>query len=336
MPGSTSAHPQRPLVAVFCILVGVFCISLNDMLIKHLSTDLPLHQIVFVRSAIGIAFSLVILQFEGGLRALRTGRSGLLALRGLLLVAANLTYFAALAALPLADATALFFAAPLFITLLAVPFLGERVGPRRLIAVLVGLVGVIAMLRPGAAAQAAPDRLILLLPVVAALAYAGVQILTRFLAAAAPASVLAIHIQLSFLAMGALFWAVAGDGRFAQDIDNPSLQFLLRAWVWPEPAATALLALIGGLSAIVAYTLSQAYRLGDAALVAPFEYIALPLAILWGWLIFADLPGVWVWLGAALIAGSGAFVFWREAQISRAARVQAPKTQDVPTRLPRR
>ncbi|MEM9048107.1 MAG: DMT family transporter [Pseudomonadota bacterium] len=327
---------QRPLLAVIFVLVGVICISVNDMLIKLMSSDLPLHQIIFVRSAIGIAFNLMILQAEGGLRALRTGRPGLHVLRGSLIVTANMTYFAALAALPLADATALFFAAPLFITLLAVPFLGERLGPRRLFAVLIGLAGVIVMQRPGQGDTMQTDRLILLLPVLSALAYAGMQILTRRLGTASPASVLAIYIQLSFLTVGAVFWAVAGDGRFANASDSASMEFLLRAWRWPDAQETSLLALMGALSAVVSYALSQAYRMGDAGLVAPFEYVALPMAILWGWLIFGAFPDSWVWVGTALIAGAGIFVFWREAQLARASRAPGGPERDVPNRLPRR
>lgn len=330
------AQAQKPVLAVVFVLVGVTCISVNDMVIKLMSTDLPLHQIVFVRSAIGIFFNLLILQAEGGMRALRTGQPGLHALRGSLIVIANMAYFAALAALPLADATALFFAAPLFITLLAVPFLGERLGPRRMVAVLLGLVGVVVMLRPGQGGAMAVDRLILILPVVSALAYAGMQILTRRLGASAPASVLAIYIQLSFLTVSFFFMLVAGDGRFAAYADNPSLEFLLRAWRWPTQQEAALLGLMGVLSAVVSYTLSQAYRLGDAGLIAPYEYVALPMAILWGWLIFGEFPDSWVWIGIALIAGAGIFVFWREAQLARSTRKSKHHDTDVPSRLPRR
>ena len=169
MNAVAAPRDNSPGLAIIFIVLAMTCISINDMLIKLLSDDYPLHQMVFLRSAIGIVFSLVILQFEGGFGLLRTNQIWLHLLRGLCIVGANMAFFAAIAVIPLADATALFFVAPLFITILAVPFLGERVGPRRLGAVVFGFLGVLIMLRPGGIApEPAPDWQILLLPIVAA------------------------------------------------------------------------------------------------------------------------------------------------------------------------
>ena len=314
----TAQVENNPGRGIFFIILGMGCISINDMLIKQLSGDYPLHQMVFVRSAIGIGFSLVILQFEGGFRLLRTDRVWLHLLRGLCIVGANMAFFAALAVIPLADATALFFVAPLFITILSIPFLGERVGPRRLGAVLVGFVGVLIMLRPGVAGSGpAPDRMILLLPILAAFAYACMQILTRRLAVASKASAMAVYLQGVFIVVSLLFWAVAGDGRFAQGVENESAIFLLRAWVWPARDDLVFFLILGLMSAVIGYSLSQAYRQADAATIAPFEYVALPLSILWGWLVFGHLPDFWVFSGIALIATAGIYVFAREKRKAR-------------------
>jgi S-adenosylmethionine uptake transporter len=300
------------------ILLAMLCISVNDVLIKHLSGGYPLHQMVFVRSFIGVAFSLVMVQFEGGLRILRTSRPGWHTVRGLLVVVANMTYFAALAALPLADATAMFFVAPMFITLLSIPLLGEKVGVRRLSAVGVGFIGVLVMLRPGTQADGAgPGLLVSLLPVFAALAYACMQILTRRLGEQAKASAMAVYIQLMFIVVSGGFWIVAGDGRYAVGVESESAIFLLRAWVWPTTEDWRLFGLLGFMSAFIGYGLSQAYRSAAAATVAPFEYVALPLAIMWGWFIFGDLPDAWVTSGIVLIAGSGIYVFVRERHNAR-------------------
>ncbi len=309
---------NNPGLGIFFIVLAVAGFSINDMFIKQLSGDYPLHQMVFVRSAIGIGFSLVILQFEGGFRLLRTSRPWLHLLRGLCIVAANLAFFAALAVIPLADATALFFVGPLFITLLSIPFLGEKVGPRRLGAVLVGFVGVLIMLRPGADATGpVPDRTILLLPILAAFAYACMQILTRRLAATATASAMAIYIQATFIVVSLLFWAVTGDGRFLAGVENESMIFLLRAWVWPAQEHLAIFLALGVLSAVIGYSLSQAYRQANAATIAPFEYVALPMSIFWGWAVFGDLPDLWVFSGIALIAAAGLYVFARENRKAR-------------------
>lgn len=325
MTAGPAAAQNNAAAGVFFILVGMTCISVNDMLIKQLSGQYPLHQMVFIRSAIGIVFSLIFVQFEGGFSVLKTKTPGLHLLRGILIVFANMTFFAALAAIPLADATALFFVAPLLITVLSIPLLGERVGYRRISAVVVGFVGVLLMLRPGAEPSVtAPDTIILFLPIVAAFAYALMQILTRRLGISSKASAMAVYIQGTFILVSLGFWLVAGDGRFAADVENDSLQFLLRAWQWPASGDVYKFLFLGVNAAVIGYSMSQAYRMADAATVAPFEYVALPLAILWGWLIWGDLPDLWVATGIALIMGSGVYVFIRERVRARPVSSRRP------------
>ena len=305
-------------IGIAFVIAGVFAISINDMLIKQLSGGYPLHEIVFIRSLIGIMFSLVLVHFEGGFGILKTNRPFLHLLRGLMVVISNMTFFLALAAIPLADATAIFFAAPLMITLLSIPILKERVGVLRLTAVVVGFIGVIIMQRPWEGTDTlGASRLVLLMPVLAALTYAINQLMTRLLGAQSKASALSVYIQGTFIIVALGFFVVAGDGRLVAPDASTSMQFLLRAWIWPAPQDIWLLTALGVNSAIVGYCLSQAYRMADAATVAPFEYIGLPLAVFWGWIVFSDLP-VWeVWLGIALILGSGLFVFLREKQKAR-------------------
>lgn len=294
-------------------------ISVNDMLIKRLSGAYPLHELVFVRSAIGIAFSLALVQLEGGFQILRTSTPFLHALRGILIVISNLTYFTALAVISLAEAMAVFFVAPLFITLLAILVLKEKVGPWRLGAVAVGLVGVVIMLRPWEAAEAAPyNRLILLLPVVAAFTYAFNQVLTRRLGVSSKASAMAVYIQAMFILVSALFFVFAGDGRFAEGVDNASIQFLMRAWIWPEGTDLWLFVGLGLNSAIIGYALSAAYKMADAGTIAPFEYVGMPLAVFWGWAMFGVLPDRIVMIGITLIIGAGVIVFIRERIKERA------------------
>ena len=315
--GFRPAH--NPRLGILFICLGMTAITVNDAVLKQFSDRYPLHEIVFVRAAVAMLFSLAMLRFEGGLRALRTRRPGPHLARGLCMVVANMAFFAALAAIPLADATALFFVAPLFITLLSIPFLGEKVGVRRFSAVAVGFVGVLVVLRPGGGGLGPDlDRLTLLLPVVAALAYATMQILTRRLRASAPASAMAIYIQGTLVAVSFGFFVVAGDGRYAAGLDNRSALFLLRAWTWPTPEHWLWFVFLGGLSAFIAYAVTQAYRLTDAATLAPFEYVALPMAIVLGWLVFDHLPDVWVLLGCALIAGSGVYVYRRKKNLADA------------------
>ena len=312
---STPSKSNNPGLGITLILVGIVAISFNDMLIKFLSGGYPLHQMVFTRSAIGIVFSLIFVQMEGGWHILKTDTPWLHLLRGVLIVIANLSFFAALASLPLADTTAIFFVAPLLITLLSIPILGEQVGPLRIGAVIVGFIGVIIMTQPW---QSAADRdapfFIYLLPLIGALTYALNQVMTRKLGVKSKASAMAVYVQGTFIVASLMFYFAAGDGRFTEGLENESLIFILRAWVWPEGRDVWLFLGLGLNSAIIGYTLAQAYRMADAATVAPFEYAGLPLAILWGWVIWGDLPDVVVTAGIALILGSGLFVFLRERQ----------------------
>ncbi|MDU9002247.1 DMT family transporter [Sedimentitalea todarodis] len=309
---------SRPAAGIAFLIAGMAAISINDMLIKQLSGGYPLHQLVFARSAIGLVFGLALVQMEGGWTILKTRQPGLHLLRGLLVVLSNMSFFIALAVIPLADATALFFVAPLFITVLSIPILGEKVGPLRIGAVLVGFAGVLVMQRPWAGdADLQVDRMILLLPVFSALTYALMQLMTRKLGAESKASALSIYIQVVFILVSLGFWLVAGDGRFAEGSDNASIVFLLRAWVWPSPEDWGVLIGLGLNSAVIGYCLAQAYRLTDVATVAPFEYALMPMAVFWGWFLWAELPDMAVWIGMTMIVGSGLFVFLREQQKAR-------------------
>ena len=196
-PGEVSAAPHiggKPasnLLGISCVIGAVFAFTTQDMAIKWLSGDYALHQIVLIRALIALIVTLAIfVPLEGGYRNLRTRRPLLHLLRGLAIIVTNMTYFTALATLPLGEATALFFVAPLFITALSVLLLGERVDMRRWIAVFIGLSGVLVMLRPGDEIF----RAAALLPVVSALAYALFQIMTRKLGVAEKASTMAFYI----------------------------------------------------------------------------------------------------------------------------------------------
>lgn len=315
---TTETRLNNPALGIVLICIAILAISVNDMLIKFLSGGYPLHQMVFTRSLIGIGFSLIIVQMEGGWGILKTKRPFLHALRGILIVIANMSFFAALATLPLADTTAIFFIAPLMITLLSIPMLGEKVGPLRIGAVVVGFLGVIVVIQPwqGGEARNVPYY-IYLLPLVGATAYALNSLMTRMLGVASKASAMAVYIQATFIIVSLLFWMVAGDGRYAEGLQDESLIFLLRAWVWPVGTDVYLFLGLGLNSAIIGYTLAASYRMADAATIAPFEYIGLPLAIFWGWMIWGDLPDLVSGAGIALILGSGLFVFLREQQKKR-------------------
>lgn len=305
-----AALPRAPLTGVLAAVGGAAVLSVNDVAIKFLSGSYALHQVILTRSLISITFLLVFMGLSGGYRQMLTRRPRGHLLRVSLVLVSNITYFLGLAALPLADAVAIAFVSPLVVTLLSVVILGETVGPRRWGAVVVGLIGVLVMMRPGAGALQPAAILVL----ISAFSYASTHMMTRRMRDTESAATLNFYVQCGFILVSATMGLTVGDGRFAGSSD-PSHAFLFRTWVWPPMAdwpaflATGLSVAIGGLM------VSQAYRQCEAALVAPFEYAAMPLAILWGVTIFGQWPDPTGWLGIALICGAGLYVLWRETTL---------------------
>lgn len=306
-------------IGILCALGAWVLFSLNDVGIKLLSDDYALHQIVLIRSAIAITITLAIMSMEGGFTLLKTRHPVIHSIRGLCIVAANMAFFMGLAAISLPEATAIFFIAPLFITALSVVFLGEKVGLKRWAAVFVGLAGVIIMMRPGSAAF----QVAALLPLFSAFAYACMQMLTRKIGLKEKASTMSFYIQLMFIVVSTIFGLLFHSGQYANP-DNRVMDFLFRAWTMPTLTDGLIMFGIGLASGIGGYLVSQAYRLCEAATIAPFEYVALVLAIVWGITIWGDWPDLFAWVGILMILVSGLFVFWREVLLNRKIAVKHP------------
>lgn len=293
-----------------CALGAVLVFSANDVTIKFLSGDYALHQVVLIRSVIGLAVILsFIVPLTDGRRVFHTRRLRVHLLRGLCVVMANMTFFLGLAAMPLADAVAIFFVNPLIITVFSVVFLGDQVGPRRWAATAIGFVGILIVMRPGSGAF----QIASLLPLTSAVFYAGLHILTRWIGKTESAATMAVYIQITFIGVCLLMGLAVGDGRFGGQAD-PSLDFLLRAWVWPPAADLPFFIQIGFGIGVAGFLISQAYRVAEPAVIAPLEYLALPLSIVWGIAVFGEYPDALALAGIALILGAGLFILWRESQ----------------------
>ncbi len=287
--------------------------SVNDVCFKFLSGGYALHELVLIRALIGIIVMLsIVLPVGGGLRLIRTRRPLLHLFRALMIICSNLTYYAGLAALPLADGVAIFYVAPMMITALSVPLLGERVGPRRWTAVCVGLLGVIVMLRPGGATfdYAA------LLPVASAFFYAISNLTARRLGATESLPAMTFWVQVTFVIVSASMGLFFGDGHLAEGA-HPSVAFLMHAWAWPELRDWPLLLIVGFASSFSGMLIAQAYSKAPAAMIAPFEYVAMPIAVFWGLVVFGQFPDAVSWIGIALICGAGLYIFWRETVVGR-------------------
>jgi drug/metabolite transporter (DMT)-like permease len=295
------------LVGVLFMCVGVFAFTFQDLIIKGISGTYPAHEIVFIRSFLALPFTLLIAHFEHGLPRLATARIGAHMLRGAAFFLAYTTYYLGIAALPLAMAVAISFAAPLFITALAGPLLAEKVGKIRWFAVLLGFLGVLIVMRDGLGML----EWAVVLPAFSALCYALGQLHGRHIGATESASTMSVYVNVMFFVLSGLAGLIIGSGDFAQ-WSHPSLAFLLRAWTLPTLTDFLLMLACGVVATIGIYCLGQGYRLAEANLAATFEYTALPWAILWGFLFFSQLPGFSTVAGVALVVVAGVVIAIRE------------------------
>lgn len=288
--GDSAAKGQA--IALMC--AGIFSLSVNDAIAKWLTAGYEPLQIIFVRQVLALPMILAVVLILIGPSGLRSGNVKVHALRGLFLVGGACCFFIGLRHLPLAEATALIFAAPIFITALSVPLLGERVGLRRWSAVLVGFLGVLIVVRPGIGAFQ-PAALYVL---GAALLYALIMLSARWIPA------------------GDRFWTMV----FYFTLFPAIFSGLLVALVWqPLQLADLPIFLAMAVAGTLGMTLiSQAFRLAPAAIVAPFDYTGLLWASLFGWMVWQELPDLWTYLGAAVIAASGIYIVFRETRLAKA------------------
>lgn len=295
--GATSARADnRALIGIGYMLFGVAGMAGMDAFAKWLGQSYSVVEIMFFRNLFGLLPALAFAWQAGGLKVLRIASLKGQALRALLVMVAMGSFFWALKSVPLAEALAIAFAAPLFITALSRPLLGEPVGPRRWVAVLIGFAGVLIMLRPGIEAFQPAALLVLL----AALCYALVMLITRRLS----------RLESS---PSMVFWS-----SFATVLVTAFI--LPFEWRSPDTLSLALFAGMGLLGGVSMFCLTQAYRHAEAAVVAPFDYMALLWGILIGWLVWGELPEPLVYLGAAVVVASGLYILHREAKLARSQR----------------
>ncbi|WP_217535713.1 DMT family transporter [Stenotrophomonas sp. GbtcB23] len=294
---------RTPTRAVAWMLMAVACFSLMDAGMKQLSSSYPTLQVTFLRGAASLPFVLVWVLATAGPRSLIPVRWGLHLLRGLLGMAMIGCFVFALRSLPLSTAYTIYFVAPLLIAALSVPLLGEYVGPRRWIAIGIGLVGVLVVLRPGVDGFISiPGLMVLLAATAYAVAAITVSMLTR---TDTPQSMVVWFLVI--LALGAGLLAI------------PDWQPLQLRHGW-------LIAGMGLAGAGGQVALTRAFQLGEASLIAPLEYTGLVWVIGWDLLFWDVLPDRFTWLGAAIIVASGLYLLHRE----RVRQVRAPQPLDHP------
>lgn len=307
MTATSHPLPGQNARGILFLMAGVAVFSVQDLILKLLSGAYPLHQAMVLRSLTALPFLLLLVHLDGGLGRLLTPGTRAMIGRGVVMFLAYTSYYLALAALPMATTVALYFSAPLFITVLSVFFLAERVGPRRWIALLAGFAGVLVMVRPGS------DLFdwAALLPVLSGLTYAISMIAARRLGTTESAAALAFWGNAVFLVAALAMSALLGSGAFAGDA-HPSLEFLLRGWVMPTAHDLLLMMACGVIAAAGLTLLTQAYRIGEASVVTPLEYTGLLWSVIYGWVFWRDWPTPPDWAGITIIILAGLYILWRE------------------------
>ena len=285
---------DAPLRGVLMMCFAVLCFATMNSFTKELRGELPVVGIIWGRYF--FHFAIILVLFPRRIPTLLTSDDkGLQIARSVLVLLATASMFVALGFMPLADAVAITFAGPLLIVALSALILRERVGPRRWAAVVVGFVGMLVIIRPGAGAfQAAA-----LLPVAVAFFYAMYQIITRHLSHRSD--------PLTMLFYTALVGAVAMTAIVPFD------------WQTPTAAQWGMLVAVGFLGGLGHYAIIKAYERSETALVAPFAYTEIIWATALGFVVFGDFPDLATFAGTAIIVASGFYVLHRERRARRVA-----------------
>ncbi len=291
---------DRPVLGIALMLAGIAGFSIMDAIIKWLTADYSVAQVVALRSWFGLPLLCLFALYEGGLETLRTRRPLVHVGRYLLVLALSFSFFWALSQMKLVDAIAITFAAPIFITALSVPLLKEPVGLHRWVAISVGFCGVLIMLRPGIGVFQWAALVVLGSVVV----YALLMITTRAFKSTESTAALMLYPQLGMSLTGIVL--------------APYF------WLTPSLGDLGLFALAGLFGSVGVMCLTHAFRLGPAAVISPFEYSALIWASLLGFLLWGELPDAITLVGAGIVISSGLYIIYRETIKIGRARPQLP------------
>ncbi|WP_320178949.1 DMT family transporter [Roseovarius pacificus] len=290
-----SIFENGTLTGMICMTAAMLLLPIGDTLSKLLTGYLSAVEVTAAR-LLAQGCCLFPLAFFMRHRLRGPMFSPIVALSGGLVMVTLTSLIWAFSVMPIATVIAIFFAEPLILTALVGPLLGERVGLRRMIAVLVGLLGVLIIIRPGGGIG-----LVAFLPLLAALCYAVNMIVLR--KASGSRSSLTVQCGATFyacLGMIALSLGLNATGQLQPAfVDLP-------LWAWGVVLAS------GALAAISFILIAEAFRQAEAGMLAPFQYLEIIGATAAGYLVFADFPDDLTWIGIAIILSSGLYVFWRE------------------------
>jgi drug/metabolite transporter (DMT)-like permease len=285
MPVPTREEVRRGIIY---IVASIFVFALTNALIKWLVVRYSVVEIVVFRSSFALLPCLYLIATRGGILALRTKRLHQHVTRSVMQFVSMVCIFTAFGLMPLADATAITFASPLFLTMLSIPLLGEQVGVYRWSAVIVGFVGVLIMVQPGPGLLQSGA----LFPLANALINACVTIAIR-------------RMTLTEASTTLVFYQTLVTGLIG-------LVLLPFFWIAPDPVDLALFSATGLLSGIAQFWWMQGCRFVPAAVAAPFSYTSMIWSLALGYLVWSDVPSTAVLAGAAIVIASGLYILYRE------------------------
>jgi drug/metabolite transporter (DMT)-like permease len=293
--------------AMMLVILAVGFASTQDMIVKYMSGQYPVYETVFARGIITLPILAVWLCYQTGWKALATPSLNFVLLRGLVLCSAYFAFVLSIAAMPLANTISIYFTMPFFVAGSVGFTLGEHVPLYRWLAIITGFIGVIVMVRPGAASFEPASFFALY----SAFAYAVGQVMSRKLTQTVPSVVIANWQNLIYFVTAIIVGLGVHLGGFT-GLGGHSVAFLTRPPVWPTGYDAVLLIAMGLLSALVMMLYLNAYKSAEANFVAPFEYTAMIWAVLYGIIIFGDYPDLWTWIGAAIVVGAGLYMLWQD------------------------
>jgi drug/metabolite transporter (DMT)-like permease len=297
---------QRGRAAVF-ICVAIALASSQDAIVKSVAAGYPAYETILVRSLATIPILGMGTVLTCGFKAFRTKHIGRVLLRALVLCSAYIAFILSIAAMPIANAVAIYFVMPFIVAILAGPMLGERVPAHRWLCMIAGFAGVIIMVRPGTAAFEPAS----LLALYSAFGYAVGAIMGRPLAQHVPSIIIANVQTLVYALVAVAMWLVFHVGGIVWT-GHKSLTFLSRPFVAPTTWDFLLMLLQGALAAFAVMCFINAYKYAPSSFVAPFEYSAMIWAVMFGVLLFHDFPDFYTWIGMAVVVAAGLMMWWRD------------------------
>ena len=299
--------PNNNPKGILLILTGMALFSIQDSLIKFVFEEASLYELYFGRTLTALILLLIFLKVTSQKLILKTHYPLLTTLRVICFFFGFSFFYISLTFMSLAMANALFFSSPFFISILAIIFLGEKVGIRRWLAIFVGFIGVYIVLNP----DFNDFNYMKLAPVACALCYAISMTITKITSDKDNVYTQMSHLYFGAIGISILFFIFTGKGQF-NTFSDPTFQFIFREWFSNPTYAWPYIVAMGFVAAVSFYCVFSAYSVASPSVVSLFEYSLIIWAIIIGYILFNDVPTIRTFVGVALIIGAGVYIYLRE------------------------